>query len=115
MLENYFEKFIFIEKNTVDDGVGGYTVEEVEAGEFTAGFAMANSNELLIAQQLGKKTQFHIITTDKQLKQHDRVKRVADGSIYRITSDSALKKAPSKTFKYMQANAERVEYARTDI
>lgn len=109
MLKDYFEAFVMLEKQETEDGYGGVVTERVATDEFLAGISTASSSEQLIAQQTGKIAQFHIITDNKVLKQHDEIKRLKTGLIYRITSDSTDKIAPSKTFQYMQANAERID------
>lgn len=110
MLEDYFEPFLFMTKVKVPDDFDVLRDEYVDGASFRAGITTNNSNEAQIARQSGLKTIYTIVhPITMELSQNDRVKRVKDGRVYRITSNSADMTTPSVAqVKFSQVTAEVV-------
>lgn len=110
-LEDYFEDFIMQNWISRPDGFGGVEWDVTDGAPFRAGIATANSTEAQIAYRNGLKTIYTIVHPKVlELEQNDRVKRMKDGRIYRITSNSADMATPAVAFnEFSQATAEVVE------
>lgn len=107
-LEDYFEPFIFMDYVSVSDGLGGISWEHKEGAPFMAGITTVQSDEVEVAYRQGMKTIYHITTNlSVELERNNVVKRVADGRLYRITSDAADKQTPKiATVKQNMVTAE---------
>ena len=93
------------------DGEGGFTTVWTESGEFEAAITLDNSTEARKAEKAGV-TNLYTVTTQRvfPLKFHDVFRRVADGKIFRVTSDGADKKTPtSASLSMSQVSAEEWE------
>lgn len=96
LLEEAFEKFNIMNKIRTDDGYGG-TKTEWSVGALISGAMVYNSsNQALIAQSLGS-TSLYTLTVRKDLEfdYHDVLKRVSDGKVFRITSNSDENRTPN--------------------
>lgn len=89
LLDNAFETFRFLNKLRQPDGEGGYITTFSEGAEFKANARLDTSMQAKIAEKQGV-TSLYTITTRKSvaLEYHDIIKRVQDGKIFRVTSDS---------------------------
>lgn len=98
LYENMFESFIFMEKSHVADGEGGFITTWKDGEEFKGVAVLDTTMQARIAEHDGVTSTF-TITTHKniQLEFHDVVKKVADGSIYRVTSNGKEKSSPKVT------------------
>ena len=108
LLLDSMEKCVFLEKKHTPDNEGGYTVEWVEGAVFQASIVFNTSIEAKIAEKVGV-TSAYTITTPRAvvLKHYDVLKRVADGKIFRVTSDGEDKHTPNcATFQVTQVTAE---------
>lgn len=93
---NALEDFTVMTKTTVSDGYGGFSSEWQESEEtFLAAAVYDSSLEARTAAVQGV-TSLYTITTRKDtvLEYHAVIKRVSDGKIFRVTSDSKDKQTP---------------------
>lgn len=88
LLDQAMESYIMMDKRTVPDGYGGYTVEWAEGAKIQAAIAFNNSIEAKTAESQGVSS-VYTLTTRKNinLQFHDVLRRVRDGKIFRVTSD----------------------------
>ncbi len=109
-LEDFFEPFVMQVLTEAEDGLGGRVQIWTDGAEFLAGLSTNHSTEARIAYQNGMKTLYTLVTdTGTVLRQDDRMKRVRDGLLYRITSHSADMTTPHVAQRqYAQVSAEVV-------
>ena len=95
LLDSAMETFVMMDRTTVPDGYGGFVSTWAEGAEFQAAATYDTSIQARVAAVQGV-TSTYTITTAKtiELDYHDVVKRVSDGKIFRITSDSRDKQTP---------------------
>lgn len=99
-LEDFFEDFIMQNWQSEPDGFGGIVWTLSDGAPFRAGIATMSSTEAQLAYQAGTKTVYRIAHRKTlELEQDDRVKRVKDGRIYRITSNSTDMTTPAPAFE----------------
>ena len=111
LMDDFKSTCVRMEKANVPDGAGGYTGAWTEGEAFIAAITFDNSIEARAAEKQGV-TSLYTITTDKgvKLKYHDVFKRVADGKIFRVTSDGDDKVTPARaSFQVAQVTAEEWE------
>lgn len=110
-LEDFFEPFMMQDWSSAPDGLGGLTCTLTDGASFLAGISTDSSTEAKIAEKNGMKKIYTIVTPQTVvLEQNDRVKRVRDGKLYRITSDSADMTTPGVSgMKFSQVGAEVVD------
>lgn len=77
---------------------------------FRAGFIRNSSTEARIAYQSGIRELFTIVFSDMlELLPNDRVKRISDGKVFRITSDARDMTTPEQSdMHFREADAEVV-------
>lgn len=109
-LEDFFEPFLMQNWTSKSDGFGGVTWETSDGAEFQAGISTVSSAEAKIAEKNGMKTIYTIVTPETMaLHQDDQIRRVKDGRVYRVTSDSADMATPkSSSMRFSQVSAEVV-------
>lgn len=109
MIEESMTACVIMLKVKVPDGEGGFYTEWTEGAEFQASITFDSSMQARIGEKQGV-TSLYTITTAKnaQLEYHDVVKRLSDGKVLRITSDSDDKQTPvrAKFGQYLQVTAE---------
>lgn len=95
LLDAAMETFVMMDKTTTPDGYGGFHSVWSEGAEFQAAASYDASMEARVAAVQGV-TSVYTITTSRNvaLEYHDVIKRVFDGKIFRITSDSKDKQTP---------------------
>ena len=95
LLDAAMETFVMMDKTTTPDGYGGFRSVWSEGAEFQAAASYDTSMEARVAAVQGV-TSVYTITTSRNvvLDYHDVIKRVFDGKIFRITSDSKDKQTP---------------------
>lgn len=111
LYESFMTACKLMERKRVPDGEGGFTVSWTEGAEIEAAIVLDNSTEARAAEHDGM-TSVYTITTrpTAALDYHDVIKRVSDGRIFRVTSDSSDKMTPGvATFQFRQCSAERWE------
>ena len=94
-----------------DDPLGGYTEAWTEGATFDASITKDSSTEATIAERQGVSEIFTVVTKRSfLLNYHDVIKRISDGAIFRMTSNSKdLEAHPVSTVQIARATAERWE------
>ena len=108
LIDAFKDACILMEKKRVPDGEGGWTVVWTDSLEFEAAVVMDTTLNARVAEKEGM-TAVYTVTTDKgfPLDFHDVFRRVRDGKVFRVTSDSSDKETPDvATFQFHQVNAE---------
>lgn len=108
LLTEAMEDCVMLDKSTRADGYGGYEVVWTEGAPISAAIVLDTSMEARAAKKAGV-TDLYTITTEKvlNLQYHDVFKRLSDGKIFRVTSDSDDKKTPrSASLNMRQVKAE---------
>lgn len=108
LLNDAYEKFIIVDRQTSSDGYGGYNVTWVDGAEIDAAVVFNSSVEALTAQAAGA-TALYTITTSRavNLQYHEVLRRVRDGKLFRVTSDGNDNYTPvSATLDMRQVQAE---------
>lgn len=113
LIDVMMEDCIMLDKRTVPDGLGGFTVEWQEGAMFRAAVVKDSTLAARVAEKQGV-TEVYTVTVDKgvALQYHDVFKRLSDGYIFRVTSNIRDSETPSvSTFHIGQVTAERWELA----
>lgn len=96
LLEEAYEAFTVINKQIVDDGYGGTTIEWVDGASIQAAIVLDSSTQAKIAQAMGVTTVYTLtVRKDVELDYHTVIRRESDGKIFRLTSNSDDKKTPA--------------------
>lgn len=109
LLDSAMETFVMMDRTTQPDGYGGFISVWSDGAEFQAAAVYDTSIEARVAAVQGV-TSLYTITTSKavELDYHDVIKRLSDGKIFRVTSDSKDKKTPpSASLNMRQVTAEQ--------
>ena len=96
LIDDFMDVCVFMDKQRVDDGYGGYKTNWTEGAEFTAAITFDTSIEARVAGVQGV-TSLYTVTTqrDLTLEYHEVFKRLRDGKIFRVTSDGDDKFTPA--------------------
>ena len=96
LLSEAMETCTMLDKTTVADGYGGYTVKYVDGASFQSACVLDSSMQARIAEQQGV-TALYTVTTSKaiNLQYHDVFRRERDKKIFRVTSDGDDKHTPA--------------------
>lgn len=107
-LEDFFEDFNIQSKVYVETGFGTFEPQYTNGANFRAGISTNSSAEAQIAERNGMRTIYTIVHLPSiTLHKDDRVQRIKDGHIYRITSDSTAMTTPAiADMQYAQVTAE---------
>lgn len=82
------ENCVLLNKQTVNDGYGGFITTYTEGAEFPAAIRFDSSIEARAAEKQGVTSLYTIITSKNiVLQYHDVLRRKRDGKIFRVTSD----------------------------
>lgn len=114
LLTEAMTECVMVHKTTTDDGYGGEIVEWKDGAHFQAAIVFDTSMQARTAEQQGV-TSLYTVTTrkDKVLEYHEVFRRLADGKVFRVTSDGDDKFTPaSASLNMRQVTAE--EWALTD-
>ena len=108
LLSEQMDTCVFVNKQKVPDGYGGYTTTWAEGAEFNAAITFDTSIEARLADASGVKSRYTVTTTrGLTLEYHDVFKRLRDGKIFRVTSDGDDKFTPaSASLDMRQVTAE---------
>lgn len=113
LLESMMDACVMMDKTTVSDGMGGIVSVWVEGAEFQAYVRKESAPEITVAEQTGAKEMFTVVVPmTVSLEYHDVFKRVRDGAIFRLTSntrDGETSKTASTPVQVARANCERWE------
>ena len=109
LLDAMKDACVMMDKTTVNDGVGGFNRTWVEGATFDAVIRKDSAPEQVVAQQQGVNEMFTIIVERTvPLEYHDVFKRLSDGAIFRLTSNTKDATAPAmSTARIAKATAER--------
>lgn len=108
LIDAFRDPCVLMEKVRTSDGEGGWTVAWREGAYFDAAIVMDTTLNARVAEKEGM-TAIYTVTTDINvpLDFHDVFKRLDDGKVFRVTSDSTDKETPSvASFQFHQVNAE---------
>ena len=108
LIDSFKERCQLMEKTRVPDGEGGWTTAWTAGIEFDAAIVMDTTMQARVAEMEGM-TAVYTVTTDRTmpLDFHDVFRRLSDGKIFRVTSDSTDKETPdAASFQFAQVNAE---------
>lgn len=111
LIEAMMESCVIVDKATVPDGEGGFVTEWKDGATINAAIVHNSSMEAQIAEKQGV-TSTYTITTPRsvQLEYHTVLRRVADGRIFRTTSNPWDIRSPEvSTLDIAQVTAERWE------
>lgn len=113
LLEEAMKEYVMLDVTTGPDGYGGVKRIYVQGATFYAAVVLDNSIEARVAEKQGV-TGLYTVTTSRNviLEYHDIFKRIEDGKIFRVTSDSDDKYTPkSATLDMRQCNCEEYTLA----
>lgn len=111
LIDAFMTDCVMMDKQTVSDGLGGFTRTWVEGAAFQAAIVKDNTMEARVAEKQGV-TELYTVTVSKSLgiEYHDVFKRISDGAVFRATSNVVDSKTPSvASFQFGQVTAERWE------
>ena len=108
MLGDFFTDCTLLVRTVTDDGFGSVTETWQDGTDIRAGIIRNSSTEAQLAYRTGAKELYTIVTVGIDLHQHDRVQRVSDGRVFRVTSDSRPAPVPA-SIAYRQADAEVIK------
>lgn len=111
LLDEAMEGFMLLNKVRVPDGYGG-TITQWTDGAVIKGAIVYNSGaQVQIAQSMGAMGSYTLtVRKNVELDYHDVIRRLDDGKIFRITSNSDELKTPdSATLNMRNYNAEEWE------
>jgi hypothetical protein len=99
---------VFLEKTRRPDGEGGFINHWSEGEMFEAAITFDTSIEARTAEKSGVSSLYTVtVPSGIALEYHDVFRRVSDGKVFRVTSDSDDKKTPpSASFHVSQVTAE---------
>ena len=111
LYETMMDDCVMMDKVSLPDGIGGLTYEWREGAPFRAAIVKDNTMQAKVAEKEGV-TEVYTVTVPKSvpLEFHDVIKRLEDGAIFRVTTNTTDSKTPKvATFRFGQVNAERWE------
>lgn len=111
LLDNAMTDCVMMDKTTEPDGYGGEIKRWVDGAPFSAAIVFDSSMQARTAQAQGVSSLYTVTTRkNKQLEYHDVFRRLADGKIFRVTSDGDDKYTPDTAALNMrQVTAEEWE------
>lgn len=88
LLEEAMTECVILNKQTVEDGYGGFITTWIEGASFKCAVVFDTSMEARLADAQGV-TSRYTVTIPKRLmlEYHDVFKRLSDGKTFRVTSD----------------------------
>lgn len=88
LLTEQMESCILLNKQTVNDGYGGYKNTWVEGATFEAAITFDTSIEARVAELQGVHSLYTVTTSRALILQyHNIFRRVRDGKLFEVTSD----------------------------
>lgn len=88
LLEEAMEPCVMLDKQTKDDGYGGFINTWVEGAQFNAAITFDTSIEARTAMADGVHSVYTVTTTrNLTLQYNDVFRRIKDGKLFRVTSD----------------------------
>ena len=106
--ERVYNDLEMIDKKNETGGLGGFKTSLVEGASFKGSVVTKATTEQRQAEtQIGQATYTVTVPYNVKLEYNNLFKRVEDGKIFRVTSDSVDVKTPSvATFSFNQVTAE---------
>ena len=96
LLENAYESFTVINKNTVDDGYGGTTTVWTDGVTINGALVYNGSAQMKVAQAMGVTAVYtFIVKKTINLDYHTIIRRESDKKIFRLTTNSDDMKTPT--------------------
>lgn len=108
MVYDAMEPVVIMERKRIADGAGGFITTWADGAEFEAAISFDSSMQARRAETEGVTSLYTVIVHENtELDFHDVFKRVSDGHIFRITSNTDDKKTPKMaSFKVREYTAE---------
>lgn len=104
LLDEAYEKFVYMNKSIVDDPRGGTRTTWTEGATIEAALVNDNDPEIRVALAQGVKGLYTMITRKNViLNYHDVLKRVETGKYFRITSDGEDNATPKSAMLNIRA------------
>ena len=96
LLDEAFESLVIMNKVSGSDGYGGTRTAWTDGATIQGAIVFDGSNEAKVAMAMGVNS-LYTLTVRKSvvLDYHDVIKRVSDGQIFRLTTDSDDIKTPA--------------------
>ena len=109
LLNDFARQCVLMEKTSVPDGEGGYTLDWTEGATFQNYQALDTSMEARRAEKQGVTSVYSaLVDKDVQIEYGDYFKEKESGTVYRVTSNPDEKQAPkSASFSLKFFTAER--------
>ena len=109
LLDSMMEKCRIMNHVRLDDDYGGYTDTWTEGASFDATIIKNSTTEAQIAEKQGVAELFTVVVKKGfTLSFHDVFKRVSDGMIFRVTSNTKDSEAPeASSVKIAKVTAEK--------
>lgn len=103
--------FCLLDRVSTADPFGGVVYTYVEGAHFAAGMVTNATTEMQIAEQSGAKSVYTLVVDRHTvLERGQLVRRLTDGSTYRITAPTRDMQTPEQSaLKFAQTTMERVE------
>lgn len=110
-MEDFFVPMCMMNKIYKPDGLGSILIVYEDGAPFDGGIVLNSTTEMQIAQQEGHKAVYTLTTAAPiPLEIDDRVKRLSDDALFKITSDAAdMHTPPAAGITGTQVTMERVE------
>ena len=110
LLDDQMESCIYLSKQKVDDGWGGYKNEWADGAEFQAAITFDTSIQARIGDKQGVTSRYTVTTRRSMILQfNDYFRRVRDGKLFHVTSDGDDRFTPnSATLDMRQVEAEEI-------
>lgn len=111
LIESMMKACVVMEQVTVSDGEGGFTKIWADGAPFQAAIVKNNTLNAKVAEKQGV-TEVYTVTTPRGivLSLMDVFKRVEDGAIFRVKSNTVDSETPAvATFQFEQVSAEKWE------
>lgn len=117
LYEEMMETCAIMDRQTIPDGLGGFTYEWTQGATFRAAVVKNDTLDARVAEKQGV-TEVYTVTVDKgvSLDYHDVFKRLRDGAIFRVTSNVRDSETPSRsTFQIGVVSAELWTLTGTEV
>lgn len=88
LLEEAMTECVILNKQTVEDGYGGFITTWSEGAQFLCAIVFDTSMEARLADAQGVTSRYTVTISKRlMLEYHDVFKRLSDGKVFRVTSD----------------------------
>lgn len=111
LIDEYMTACVLMDKRSVPDGLGGFRYEYTDGAPFSAAVVKDSTMQARMAEKSGV-TELYTVTVYKgaALAYHDIFRRVSDGALFRVTSNTTDSETPARaSFQVGQVTAERWE------